>query len=146
MRKRNGAAQILLVEDNPGDRHLIGKALAEASPSATMNVVDNTADALGFLHQEGKFAGAPRPDIVLLDLRLRGHDGKEVLREIKKDPNLRRIPVIVFSSSYADYDVMTCYDLQANCYVVKPFDLEPFTAAVKSIADFWLDVATLPPK
>lgn len=143
---RKETAHVLVVEDNPGDRQLIGKALAEVSQSVTLNMVDNNADAIDFLHRRGRFAGAARPDFVLLDLRLRGQDGKEVLREAKKDQKLRRIPVIVFSSSYSEHDVTTCYDLYANCYVVKPFDLEPFIEAVKSIADFWLNVAMLPPK
>jgi chemotaxis family two-component system response regulator Rcp1 len=137
---------ILLVEDNPGDVRLTLEALRDSKMSNNMNVVEDGAEAMAFLRQEGEYANAPRPDVILLDLNLPKKDGREVLAEIKADKNLRCIPVVVLTTSQAEEDILRTYDLQANCYVTKPLDLDQFIKVVRSIEEFWLTIVKLPPK
>ena len=147
MTKINGetAVQILLVEDNPGDARLTEEALREAKVHNTLNHVENGIEALAFLRQEGEYADAPRPDLVFLDLNLPRMDGREVLREIKNDPDLKRIPVVILTSSGAEQDILSTYELHANCYITKPVDMQGFLTVVKSVEYFWFTVVKLPP-
>jgi CheY-like chemotaxis protein len=138
--------EILLVEDNPGDVRLTIEALKEGKVRNNLSVVKDGVEALAFLRREGSFAGATRPDLILLDLNLPKKDGREVLAEIKEDGALRRIPVVVLTTSKAEEDILRTYDLHANCYITKPVDLEQFISVVRSIDDFWLSVVRLPPK
>jgi CheY-like chemotaxis protein len=138
--------EILLVEDNPGDVRLTIEALKEGKVRNNLSVVKDGVEALAFLRREGNFAGAARPDLILLDLNLPKKDGREVLAEIKEDGVLRRIPVVVLTTSKAEEDILRTYDLHANCYITKPVDLEQFISVVRSIDDFWLSVVRLPPK
>ena len=137
--------EILLVEDNPGDVRLTQEALKEGKVRNKLHVVEDGVEAMAFLRGEGEYADAPRPDLVLLDLNLPKKDGREVLAEIKGDPNLRRIPVVVLTVSEANEDILKTYDLHANCYVTKPVDLDQFIVVVKSVEDFWLTIVKLPP-
>jgi chemotaxis family two-component system response regulator Rcp1 len=137
--------EILLVEDSPGDVRLTVEALKDAKVRNELHVVEDGVEALAFLRQEGAYADAPRPDVILLDLNLPKKDGREVLAEIKGDPNLRRIPVVVLTVSQAEEDILKTYDLHANCYITKPVDLDQFIKVVRSIEDFWLTVVRLPP-
>ena len=137
---------ILLVEDNPGDVRLTQEALREGKVINNMNVVADGVEAIAYLRQIGRHTGAPRPDVILLDLNLPRKDGREVLAEIKEDPDLKRIPVVVITSSKSEEDVLRSYNLHANCYVTKPVDLDQFVAVVKSIEDFWMGIVKLPPK
>ena len=137
--------EILLVEDNPGDVRLTIEALKEGKMSNNLHVVSDGVEAMAWLHRAGKYAEAPRPDIVLLDLNLPKKDGREVLVEIKTDRELKRIPVVILTTSSAEEDIMKAYDFNANCYITKPVDLEQFLAVVKSIEKFWLTVVRLPP-
>jgi CheY-like chemotaxis protein len=136
---------ILLVEDNPGDMRLTQEALREGKVYNNLHWARDGVEALEFLRRRGRFAEAPRPDIILLDLNLPRKDGREVLSEIKGDPDLRNIPVVVLTTSKAEEDVLRSYELRANCYVTKPVDLEQFMVVVRSIDKFWLTVVTLPP-
>jgi CheY-like chemotaxis protein len=136
--------EILLVEDNLGDARLTREALKEGKVYSTLRWVKDGVEALDFLHRRGKHKGAPRPDIILLDLNLPKKDGREVLEEIKADKTLMRIPVVILTTSKAEEDVLRTYALHANCYVTKPVDLEQFIKVVKSIDNFWLTVVTLP--
>ncbi len=137
--------EILLVEDNPGDVRLTREALKEAKVLLNLRVVVDGAEALDFLRQEGKYADALRPDLILLDLNLPKKDGLEVLAVIKTDEHLRRIPVVVLTVSQAEEDILKSYNLNANCYISKPVDLEQFLTVVKSIKEFWLTIVKLPP-
>jgi CheY-like chemotaxis protein len=137
--------EILLVEDNPGDVRLTREALREGKVYNNLHWAKDGVEALEFLRQQGRYANAPRPDIILLDLNLPRKDGREVLEEIKSDEVLKRIPVVVLTTSKAEEDVLRTYNLHANCYVTKPVDLEKFMVVVKSIDVFWLTVVTLPP-
>jgi len=137
--------EILLVEDNPGDVRLTQEALRDGKVRNSMHVAADGVEALAFLRREGKFADALRPDVILLDLNLPKKDGREVLAEIKTDPDLRRIPVVVLTTSEAEEDILRAYNLYANAYVAKPVDLDKFIAVVKSIEDFWLEIVKLPP-
>jgi CheY-like chemotaxis protein len=137
--------EILLVEDNPGDVRLTKEALKEGKVYNNLHWAKDGVEALEFLKREGKHARAPRPDIILLDLNLPKKDGREVLAVIKKDGELKHIPVVVLTTSKADEDVLKSYELHANCYVTKPVDLEKFIQVVQSIDRFWLTVVTLPP-
>lgn len=139
-----GEIEILLVEDNPGDVRLTREALKEAKVHTRLHVVEDGVAAMEFLRREGAFREAPVPDLVLLDLNLPKKDGREVLSEIKQDPELMRIPVVVLTTSEAEEDVLRSYDLHANCYVTKPVDLDRFITIVRSIEDFWLTVVRLP--
>ncbi len=136
--------EILLVEDNPGDVRLTTEALSEGKILNNLNVVGNGVEALAFLNQEGKYKDAPRPDLILLDLNLPKKDGREVLADIKTNRDLKRIPVVILTSSSADQDIATSYNLQANCYITKPVDLDQFLTVIQSIEQFWLTVVKLP--
>lgn len=137
--------QILLVEDNPGDVRLTREALKEAKVRNKMDSVADGEEAIAYLRHEGKHAKAPRPDVILLDLNLPRKGGLEVLREIKEDDDLKRIPVVIVTTSKAEQDVVKSYNLHANCYVTKPVDLTQFMEVVRSIEDFWLSIVRLPP-
>jgi CheY-like chemotaxis protein len=148
MTRKQGEAppvEILLVEDNPGDYRLTQEALHEGKVYNNLHWAKDGVEALDFLHQRGKHADAPRPDIILLDLNLPKKDGREVLAEIKEDTDLKSIPVVILTTSKAEEDVLRSYDLHANCYVTKPVDLDKFIVVVQSIDRFWLTIATLPP-
>ncbi len=137
--------EILLVEDNPGDVRLTQEALKEGKVYNNLHWAKDGVEALEFLWRQGKNEKAPRPDIILLDLNLPKKDGREVLAVIKRDDQLKHIPVVVLTTSKAEEDVLRSYELHANCYVSKPVDLEKFIAVVQSIDRFWLTVVTLPP-
>lgn len=138
--------EILLVEDNPGDVRLTLEALKESKVLNNLNVVGDGVDALAFLRREGKHANAPYPDLILLDLNLPKKNGIEVLSEIKEDPKLRRIPIVILTVSKDEEDILKSYDLHANCYITKPVNLDQFMKIVKSIEEFWLTIVKLPPK
>lgn len=142
--RRGRPIEILLVEDNPGDVRLTQEALREGRVANNLHVVDNGVDALAFLRREGGFGDAIHPDLILLDLNLPRKDGRDVLREIKEDGVLRTIPVVVLTTSSAEADILSSYDLHANCYITKPVDLPQFLNALSAIEDFWLSVVTLP--
>jgi CheY-like chemotaxis protein len=136
--------EILLVEDNPGDVRLTMEALREAKVHNRVNVAPDGVEAMAFLRREGRYADAPRPDLILLDLNLPKKDGREVLAEIKADDRLKHIPVVILTTSRAEQDILKSYDLHANCYVTKPVDLDQFINVVRSIEDFWLTVVAFP--
>lgn len=138
------ARQILLVDDSPGDVRLIREALRETAVAKELHVVTDGEDAMHFLRRAGRHATAPTPDLILLDLNLPRKDGREVLEEIKSDARLRRIPVIVLTTSQDERDVRTSYDLQANCYVPKPIDYDHFASVIAAIDTFWFTIVTLP--
>lgn len=135
---------ILLVEDNPGDVRLTIEALRDGKVRNVLNVVGDGVEALRFLNREGKYAEAPRPDLILLDLNLPKMDGREVLSRIKADDLLKTIPVVILTTSQAEQDILRSYALHANCYVTKPVDLDQFIHVVRSIEDFWLSIVTVP--
>ncbi len=136
--------EILLVEDNPGDARLAVEVLKDGKFANHLSVIDDGILALRYLRCEGEYRDCARPDLVLLDLNLPGKDGREVLGEMKADPQLRRIPVVIMTTSDAEADVLKSYDLYANCYIVKPVDLAQFVRVVRSIEDFWLSIVKLP--
>jgi CheY-like chemotaxis protein len=136
--------EILLVEDNPGDVRLTMEALKEGKVRNRLSVVVDGVEAMAFLRREGMHRDAPRPDLILLDLNLPKKNGREVLAEVKGDPGLRRIPVVILTSSQAEQDIVQSYDLHANCYITKPIDLEQFFAIAKAVEDFWLTIVKLP--
>jgi len=136
--------EILLVEDNPGDVRLVQEAMNENKLHNHLSAVGDGVEAIAYLHREGAYADADRPDIILLDLNLPRKDGREVLSEIKQDSSLKRIPMVVLTSSSAEQDIFKSYDLQVNCYITKPVDLEQFIKVVKSIEEFWLTIVKLP--
>jgi chemotaxis family two-component system response regulator Rcp1 len=136
--------EILLVEDNPGDVRLAVEALRDAKVANRLHIVEDGVEAMSFLRREGRYADVPQPNLILLDLNLPRRDGREVLAEIKQDADLKRIPVVILTSSAAEQDVVQAYNLYANCYIVKPIDLDQFLKVVRSIEDFWLIVVTLP--
>ena len=140
----NRPAEVLLVEDNPGDIRLTREALKESNCRVNLNVAKDGIEALEFLHQTDQFADAPKPDLILLDLNLPRKNGREVLSEVKADPDLRRIPVLVMTTSRDKQDVHGAYQLNANCYITKPVDFDAFLHIVRSIEEFWLNTATLP--
>lgn len=135
---------VLLVEDNPGDVKLTREALAETKMLVNLFTAGNGVEALDFLYKRGNFTNVPRPDIIILDLNLPLKDGREVLEEIKSDPELKRIPVVILTSSKAEEDIVRSYNLYANCYITKPLDFEQFTQIVKSIEQFWFTIVKLP--
>jgi len=137
-------AEILLVEDSPGDVRLMQEALREGKVANRVSVVRDGLEAMAFLRREGDYADVPRPDIILLDLNLPKKDGREVLAELKADPDLRRIPVVILTTSRAEEDILRAYDLHANCYMTKPVDLGQFFALVKDIKQYWLVMVCLP--
>jgi two-component system, chemotaxis family, response regulator Rcp1 len=136
--------EILLVEDNPGDVRLTREALKEGKVSNRLHVATDGVEALAFLRREGEYADAVRPDLILLDLNLPKKDGRQVLGEVKADPALRQIPVVILTSSQAEEDICRSYDLHANCYVTKPVDLDRFMTVVRAVEDFWLTIVRLP--
>lgn len=136
--------EILLVEDNPGDVRLTQEALRDGKMHNNLHVAWDGVEALEFLRRAGKYADAPRPDLILLDLNLPKKDGHEVLVEIKADGNLKRIPVVVLTTSKAEEDIFKAYDLHANCYISKPVDLDQFVRIVRSIEEFWFTIVKLP--
>ena len=138
--------EILLVEDSPGDVRLTIEALKEAKIKNKLSVVQDGVDAMEFLQHKGSYKNAIRPDLILLDLNLPRKDGREVLAEIKNTPELRQIPVVVLTTSQAEVDILSAYDLHANCYITKPVDFKQFMSVVKSIESFWLTVVKLPTK
>jgi chemotaxis family two-component system response regulator Rcp1 len=136
--------EILLVEDNPGDIRLTREALRDGKIYNNLYVARDGVEAMAFLRKTGQYAHAPRPDLILLDLNLPRKDGHEVLAEVKTDENLRRIPVVILTTSQAEEDIIKTYDLHVNCYITKPVDLDQFVKIVKSIEDFWLTIVKLP--
>ena len=136
--------EILLVEDNPGDARLTEEAFKESKVRSRLRHLPDGDEALAYLRREGKYAGARRPQIILLDLNLPRLDGRQVLAQIKSDDQLKRIPVIVMTTSQAEEDVLRAYNLYANCYVPKPMDLDAFLRVIRSIEDFWLTIVKLP--
>lgn len=135
---------ILLVEDNEGDVGLIEEVLEETKIRKHLHIAEDGEEAMLFLHGEGKFHCSPRPDIILLDLNSPKKDGRDVLKEVKEDNNLRSIPVIVLTTSNSEKDIIRSYELRANAYVTKPLDLNQFIKVIESIANFWLEVVKLP--
>ncbi|MEW5743943.1 MAG: response regulator [Nitrospirota bacterium] len=138
--------EVLLVEDNPGDVRLMQEALKEAKVVNHLTIATDGEEAMSFLRREGRFSSAPQPDVILLDLNLPKKDGREVLSEIKEDPALKHIPVVVVTTSKAEEDILRSYNLHANCYITKPVDLDQFIKVVKSIENFWFSIVKLPPK
>jgi CheY-like chemotaxis protein len=136
--------EILLVEDNPGDARLAKEALKDAKVRNNLHWVEDGVEAIAFLRREGKYADAPRTDVILLDLNLPKKDGREVLAEVKEDGDLRRIPVVILTVSDAEEDIIKTYNLHANCYIRKPLDLDRFIEVVKAIEEFWLTIVRLP--
>ena len=136
--------QILLVEDSPGDVRLTREVLRDARIANELHIVGDGEEAMRFLRRQGAFDGVPRPDLILLDLNLPRKDGREVLAELKEDPDLHLIPVIVLTTSAAEQDVLRSYDLNAACYITKPIDLDEFISVVRSIESFWLSIVRLP--
>ncbi len=138
--------EILMVEDNPGDVRLTVEALKEGKVRNNLNTVEDGEAAMKFLRRQGPYSKVPRPDLVLLDLNLPKKNGREVLAEIKDDPELKRIPVVILTVSEAEQDILKSYNLHANCYINKPVNLEQFIKVVRSIEDFWLSIVMLPPR
>ncbi len=136
--------EILLVEDNPGDVRLTREALKEGKVRNNMQVAVDGVDAVEYLKKEGKHSDAVTPDLILLDLNLPKMDGREVLEKIKEDPDLKRIPVVILTTSKAEEDIVISYNLHANCFITKPVDLEQFITVVQSIEDFWMTIVKLP--
>ena len=144
--KRNSPMDVLLVEDSPGDVRLTQEAFREANPAIRLHVASDGVEAMAFLQREGAHAHSPRPDIILLDLNLPRMDGREVLARIKEDDKLKTIPVVILTTSDAEADITKSYQLNANCYLTKPVQLDQFESLVKSINEFWLTKARLPPQ
>jgi two-component system, chemotaxis family, response regulator Rcp1 len=142
---KSKAIHILLVEDNPGDVRLTREALKEGKVLNSLSVVGDGVEALEFLNHEGKYARSVHPDIILLDLNLPRMDGRELLGRIKSNSKLRRIPVVILTTSKAEEDIIKSYDLHANCYITKPVDLDQFIMVVKSVEEFWFTIVKLPP-
>jgi chemotaxis family two-component system response regulator Rcp1 len=138
--------EILLVEDSPSDAALTIEALKQGKIANRLSHVEDGVEAMEFLRQHNKHANAPRPDLIMLDLNLPRKDGREVLAEIKNDPDLKIIPIIVLTTSRSDRDILQSYQLNCNCYITKPVDFTHFIEVVKSIENFWLTVVTLPQK
>ncbi|WP_442944724.1 response regulator [Nostoc sp.] len=138
--------EVLLVEDNPGDAQLTRIALEDSKISIHLNVVEDGVEAMAFLRKQEKYAKVAHPHIVLLDLNLPRKDGREVLAEIKGDKNLKRIPVVILTTSQAEEDILKAYNLSANCYITKPVDFDQFVNIVQSIENFWFAIVKLPPE
>ena len=136
--------EILLIEDSPGDIRLTKEALKEGKILNRLHVATDGVEGMAFMRRQGVYADAPRPDLVLLDLNMPKKDGREVLAEIKGDEDLKRIPVVILTTSQAEEDILRTYDLNANCFVTKPVDLEQFIQVVQDIENFWLSVVKLP--
>ena len=137
-------ADILLVEDNKGDVRLLQEAFKDGKIVVNLHVVGDGVEALAFLHREGKHKDAPRPDMILLDLNLPKKDGREVLSEVKNDVKLKRIPIVVLTTSSSGEDILRSYDAYANCYITKPVDMDQFVSVIKSLENFWLTLVKLP--
>jgi len=137
--------EILLVEDSPDDIVLTTEALKDGKVRNRVSVVEDGEEAMAFLRREGRHATAPRPDLILLDLNLPRKSGREVLAEVKQDPKLKRIPVVIMTTSSNEEDILQAYNCHANCYVTKPVDLDQFLGVIRSIESFWLTVVKLPP-
>jgi len=137
--------EILLVEDNPGDARLTREALSQSKVSNNLHHARDGEEAMRFLKREGQFANAPTPDLVLLDLNLPRRDGREVLEDVKRDPLLKHIPIVILTSSEAEEDILRSYRLHANCFITKPVDLEQLTKVVQAIEQFWFTLVKLPP-
>ena len=135
---------VLLVEDNPGDVRLMREALRNGRGGKNMDAVENGEEALAYLRREPPFTEAPKPDLIFLDLNLPKKDGREVLLEIKQDESLRRIPVVVLTTSEAERDILRAYDLHANCYVKKPTELDEYMEVIRACENFWLHIVRLP--
>lgn len=144
MEKKIRPVNVLLVEDNPGDVRLTQEAFKEAKMSIQLDVTMDGAEAIKFLRREGEYADATTPDLILLDLNLPKKDGREVLKEIKTDDTLKRIPVVVLTTSNAEQDILKSYNLHVNCYINKPVDFEKFFDIIQKIEEFWLTTAILP--
>ena len=138
--------EVLLVEDDPGDVMMTREAFAENKVRNRLTVLSDGVDALAYLRREGQFVDVPRPDLILLDLNLPRRDGRQVLSEIKKDPDLRQIPVVVLTTSRVEEDILRSYQLHANAYVAKPVDFDSFIAVVRQIDEFFVSVVKLPPR
>ncbi len=145
IKERCKPVEILLVEDSPGDIRLTQEAFKEGKLLNSLHVVNDGVEALAFLRRQGKYAQAPRPDLILLDLNLPKKDGREVLAEIKPDEDLRRIPVVVLTISEAEEDILKSYNLYANCFITKPVEFMKFMDVVRAIEDFWFSIVKLPP-
>ena len=137
--------EILLIEDNPGDVRLTQEALQEGKVMNNLNVVSDGIEALEYLNNVSRYKNAVRPDIILLDLNLPRMDGRELLGKVKADPDLRRIPVVILTTSKAEEDIIESYNLHANCFITKPVDLDQFFMVVKSVEEFWFSIVKLPP-
>jgi two-component system, chemotaxis family, response regulator Rcp1 len=138
--------EILLVEDNPGDARLTREALSTSKVRNRLHRASDGEEAMAFLRREGPFANVPAPDLILLDLNLPRRDGREVLEDIKNDPALKHIPVVILTSSQAEEDILRSYRLHANCFITKPVDLEQLTRVVQGIEQFWFTLVKLPPE
>jgi chemotaxis family two-component system response regulator Rcp1 len=136
--------EILMVEDNPVDVLVTREALKQGRIMNNLSVAEDGEEALDFLFRTGQFSAAPRPDLILLDLNLPKKDGREILTELKNNPDLRSIPVVILTTSQAEEDVLRSYDCGANCFIVKPVDLEQFSSTIRSIEDFWFSIVKLP--
>ena len=139
------AINILVVEDNAGDARLIVEALKNSKIKLELHLVTDGQEAMDFLNKKEKYSGKPTPDLILLDLNLPRKDGREVLADIKSNDELKRIPVVIMTTSQAEEDILKTYNLHANCYITKPIDLNQFIKVVKSIEDFWFTIVKLPP-
>lgn len=142
---RDQQTEILLVEDSPGDARLTREAFADARLNVHLNTVHDGEEAMAYLRGIGQFSGAPRPDLILLDLNMPRKNGREVLEEIRNDKELRHLPIVILTTSAADRDILDAYQSSANCYVIKPIDFERFMEVVKCIENFWLRIVRLPP-
>lgn len=146
MFRKSEPIEILMVEDNPSDVRLTVEAFKDAKVFNNMSVAKDGEEAMAFLRKEGKFSDAPRPDLILLDLNLPKKNGREVLEEIKNDGSLKRIPVVILTTSEDEKDILRAYDLHVNAYIKKPVDLDQFIKIVEAVEDFWLSVVKLPPR
>ncbi|MGI9533990.1 MAG: response regulator [Thermodesulfobacteriota bacterium] len=144
MEKSAQPIEILIVEDNPGDARLAVEALTEGKIANKISIVEDGVEAISFLRRENGYSDAPRPDLILLDLNLPKMNGKDVLAIIKKDLELKRIPVVILTTSDADQDIFATYELHANCYITKPVDFDQFINVIQSVENFWLSVVILP--
>lgn len=144
MTGKNRPTNILLIEDNPGDVRLTQEAFREGKISVNLSVVMDGVEAINYLRKKGQYETEITPDLILLDLNLPKKDGREVLEEIKQDKELKRIPVVVLTTSNSEQDIMRSYNLHANCYINKPVDFDQFFDVIKKIEDFWLSIAILP--
>jgi CheY-like chemotaxis protein len=139
----NGQLNVLLIEDSPGDVRLLREAFHDVNGAIPLHVAEDGVEAMAFLEQQGAHAASPRPDLILLDLNLPRMDGREVLARIKRDSNLRTIPTVILTTSEAEADIVSCYELHANCYLIKPVQFDEFESLISSVNDFWFNKARL---